>query len=184
MKKLIILTILVLLSNAALAVEPARIAVVNMQKLLESSTAAKDIRERAKKERDKYQALISKEEESLRKEEAKLQAQHTTLTQEMFAKKSREFKDKVAKVQRDFQEKRASHEETLKKSLDKVNREVFEIIDALAQEDGFDITIPTSQILYATEKLDITDKVLDRLNKKLPEVTKDKNTKKDNTKKK
>lgn len=169
MRKLLFL-LLVLLTNNAYSAEPARISVVDMQKLMNSSTAAMDIKERAKKERDSYQASISKEEDQLRKEEAKLQEQRSILTQEAFNDKARVFKDKVAKVQRNFQEKRAAQEESLKKSLDQVNQVVFEIIDSLAKEEGFDVTIPTSQILYATKSLDITEKVLERLNKKLPKL--------------
>lgn len=172
MKKLIILTALILLSGNAFANEPARIAVVDMQKLSDLSTASIGIKEQAKKERDKYQASISKEEEQLRKEEAKLQEQRTILTSENFAEKSRQFKDKVAKVQRDFQEKRAAQEEMLKKSFDQVNRVTYAIIDDLAKEEGFDITIPASQIFYYDKKFDITEKVLVRLNEKLPQLQK------------
>lgn len=184
MKKLLFLTILLLLSSNAYSAEPARISVVDMQKLMNASTAAMDIKAQAKKERDSYQASISKEEDQLRKEEAKLQEQRTVITQEAFNEKARKFKDKVAKVQRNFQEKRAAQEEELKKSLDQVNQVVFEIIDALAQEEGFDITIPTSQILYATKSLDITEKVLERLNKKLPKLEQNKASAKTESKKK
>jgi len=102
--------------------------------------------------------------------EAKLAEQRTLLTQDAFNEKRRQFNEKVTKVQHDFQEKRTSQEAALKKSLDQVNQVVFEIIDSLAQEEGFDIAIPTSQILYASKKLDITEKVLEQLNKKLPKL--------------
>lgn len=173
MKKLLLVAMLTFVCGGAIAAEPEKsekIVVVDMQKLLESSTAASSIKEQAKKERDSYQASVSKEEEQLRKEEAKLSEQRSILTQEAFAEKGRQFKDKVAKVQRDFQEKRAIQEQRLKQSLDQVNQVIFEIIDNLAQEQGFDIAVPTSQILYATKKLDITDKVLERLNQKLPQL--------------
>jgi hypothetical protein len=170
MKKLLLLLMFATLSGNVLAGEPAKVAVVDMQKLLDSSTAASGIKGQAKKEREQYQASVAKEEGSLRKEEAKLAEQRTLLTQEAFNEKRRQFNEKVTKVQHDFQEKRTSQEAALKKSLDQVNQVIFEIIDALAQEEGFDIAIPTSQILYAAKKLDITDKVLERLNKKLPQL--------------
>lgn len=183
MKKILFVIVLLMSSNAFALVEPAKIVVVDMQKLLESSTAAGGIKEQAKKERDSYQAAVSKEEEQLRKEEAKLAEQRTILTPEAFGEKSRQFKDKVAKVQRDFQEKRGAQEQTLKQSLDQVNQVIFEIIDNLAQEEGFDVAVPTSQILYATKKLDITDKVLERLNQKLPKLAPKSEEKKDDDKK-
>ncbi len=185
MKKIIIFIALAIFANTTFAYDPARIAVVDMQRLIDSSSAANSIKEQAKKERDVYQAEVSKEEEKLRKEEEKLNEQRSILTQEAYNEKRREFNDKLAKIQRDFQERRAKQEETLKKSLDQINQVIFEIIDGLAAENSFDIAIPTSQILYATKKLDITDQVLESLNKKLPKLSMSGgNQNKENSKKK
>lgn len=170
MRNLVILAILLLLSGNVFAQEPTRVAVVDMQKLIDSSTAAIDINAQAKKEHDQYQAAISKEEDSLRKEDAKLQEQRSLLTAEVYAEKSRKFKDKVTKAQRSFQEKMVARDEVIKKSFEQIRQATIEIIDSLAQEEGFDITIPKAQTLYATQKLDITDKVLERLNMKLPKL--------------
>ena len=168
MKKIFLLVALLVFSSNAFAIEPARIAVVDMQKLLDASTAASDIKEQAKQKRDYYQALVSAKEDALRKEEKKLSEQRSILTQDAFAEKSRVFQEKVVKVQRDFQEKRAAQETALKQALNQVNKAIFEIIDSLAKEEFFEIAIPTSQMLYASATLDITDKVLARLNLKLP----------------
>ncbi len=185
MKIIIFFITLLLLSGNSFAYDPAKVAVVDMQRLIDSSSAANSIKEQAKKERDVYQAEVSKEEEKLRKEEEKLNEQRSILTQDAYNDKRREFNDKLAKIQRDFQERRAKQEEILKKSLDQINQVIFEIIDGLAAEKSFDIAIPTSQILYATKKLDITDQVLESLNKKLPKLNlPNENQNKENSKKK
>lgn len=168
MKRILLFVILTLLSGNAFAIEAGKIAVVNMQRLIDLSTAASDIKEQAKKDRDAYQAMISKEEDVLRKEEAKLAEQRNILKQEVFAEKSRVFKDKVAKIQRDFQEKRAAQENALNQALGQVNKVIYDIIESLSIEESFDIAIPSAQILYGAPALDITDKVLARLNNKLP----------------
>ena len=40
----------------------------------------------------------------------------------------------------------------------------------LSKEQGFDVALPSSQVLYGKETLDISDEVLARLNKQLPKV--------------
>lgn len=146
------------------------IAVVDIQQVLQESKAAKDIREKIKNKRDKYQDEITKEEEKLREEEKKLASQRGVLSKEAFEQKREEFKEKLIKVQRDVQEKRANLDNTLSGSLAQVQKVVFEIIENLAKEKNFELAIPTSQILYAQKGLNITNDVLKRLDKKLPKV--------------
>jgi outer membrane protein len=171
MKKLSILLSVILLSlsfNASAA--ELKIAVVDIQAVLQESKAAKDIREKIKKKRDKYQDEITNEEEKLRSEEQKLASQSGVLSKEAFEQKREEFKEKLIKVQRDVQEKRANLDNDLSSSLGQVQAVVFEIIADLSKEKGFELAIPTSQILYSDEGLNITEDVLKRLNKKLPKV--------------
>jgi len=146
------------------------VAVVDIQHILQESTAATDIREQIKKKRDEYQENIKKQEEKLRKEEKKLMDQRSILSQEAFGQKRDEFKEKLMKVQRDVQEKRSQLDVALNKSLSEVQRAVYKIIDDLAQEKGFKIALPTSQVLFANESLSITNEVLSRINKDLPKV--------------
>ncbi|MDA0782002.1 MAG: OmpH family outer membrane protein [Rickettsiales bacterium] len=171
MKKTLILIFITLfnISSAATAAD-LKIAVVDIQQVLQDSKAANDIREKIKTKRDKYQDEITKEEEKLREEEKKLASQSGVLAQEVFEQKREEFKEKLIKVQRDVQVKRANLDNTLSGSLAQVQEVVFQIIEDLAKENGFEVAIPTSQILYANKSLNITDEVLKRLDKKLPKV--------------
>lgn len=180
MKKLLLLSIVILfnLSLNANAAEPeaaeSKIAVVDIQKVLEKSTAAVDIRDRIKKQRDKYQSEISKEEEKLRADEQKLATESSVLAKQAFEKKREEFKAKLIKVQKDVQDKRANLDSSLSSSLEQVQKVVFEIIAELASEKGFEVAVPASQILYWKPEVDITNEVLKRLDKKLPKVKADK----------
>ena len=171
MKKVFILLLVGLFHLSANAnAASLAIAVVDIQKVLQESKAAKDIREKIKAKRDKYQGEITKAEEKLREEEKKLASQSGVLSKEAFNQKREEFKEKLIKVQRDVQEKRANLDNTLSGSLAQVQQVVFEIIENLAKEKNFELAIPTSQILYARTGLNITDDVLKRLDKKLPKV--------------
>jgi len=175
MKKILIIVSVVLFNLCFdSSAHASKIAVVDIQKVLQESSAAKDIRNKIKQKRDKYQGEITKEEEKLRSAEKKLASQRGVISEEAFAQKREEFKEQLIKVQRDVQVKRANLDNSLASSLGEVQGVVFEIIGKLAKEKDFQVAIPTSQILYAEKSLNITAEVLKRLDKQLPKV---KNTK-------
>jgi outer membrane protein len=171
MKKIILIATLVFSNISFYAVaENNKIAVVDIQQVLEESTAAKDVKSQIKEKRDHYQTEITTEEDKLRQAEKKLSEQRAVLSKDAFEQKTEEFKEKLIVVQREVQEKRANLDSLLTNSLGKIQKSVFEIIEDISKEEGFDIAIPTSQILYANEKLNITTEVLKRLNKKMPSL--------------
>jgi len=154
------------LPSPALAEE--EISVVDMQMVMEKSQAAIDVRDQIKTKRDEYQAKITKQEDQLRNEEEKLSEQKTTLSPEAFEEARKKFKDKVLKAQRDVQSMRTKLDNSLNKSMGEVQKVILGIIVDLSKERGFKVSIPVSQILFADNKLDITNEVIERLNKKLP----------------
>lgn len=155
------------MSQAAFA---TTIAVVDIQKIMQEAKAAKHVKNEIQKKRDGYQASIKKQEDELRAAEKKLVEQRSLLSPEAFQEKKEEFKKKLLKVQRDVQNKRADLDKVLKDSLGEIRGKVISIIDNLSKAKGFDMAIPRSQILHADNSLDITNDVLDKLNKELPKV--------------
>ncbi len=170
--KTLLLFVFLASSNAAFSEEMHNIAVVNMQKVLEESSAAKTIKEQIRRKRDDYQAQITKQEEELRSSDKQLSEQRTILSPEAFEEKRKEFKEQLIEMQRDVQIKRAELDKSLGKSLNTVQTTVNEIIKNMAAERGFSIAIaiPSAQILYSSNDLDITEDVLKSLNQKLPDV--------------
>jgi outer membrane protein len=50
--------------------------------------------------------------------------------------------------------------------LGKFQRQIVEIINNLAKEEGFDLIVNDGAVVYASKQVDITDKVLSRLTSK------------------
>ncbi|MFW0777393.1 MAG: OmpH family outer membrane protein [Rickettsiales bacterium] len=146
------------------------IAVVNIQQVMKDSTAAKSVREQLEKKQKSFQAGITKKEKELKKEDQELAKQRNVLSKEAFEKKAREFRNKATNVQKEVQSKKALLDNAFERSLGDIQKATTEIIADLAEEKGFSVAVPTSQILYADSSLDISDEVLSRLNKKLPKV--------------
>ncbi len=146
------------------------IAVVNIQQVMKDSTAAKTVREQLESKQKSFQADITKKEEALQKEDKELGKQKTVLKKEAFEEKARAFRTKATDMQKDVQSKKALLDSAFERSLNDIQKVVTEIISDISKEKGFVIAVPTSQILYADTKLDISTEVLERLNKKLPKL--------------
>jgi Skp family chaperone for outer membrane proteins len=165
-----------LLAIAMLAYAPAAlaegnmIAVVNIQQIMKESTAAKSAREQLESKQKSFQAEITKKEETLKKEDQELAKQRNVLAKEAFEEKARAFRSKATEVQKEVQSKKAMLDNAFERSISDIQKATTEIIAELAKEKGFAVAVPTSQILYADTKLDISEEVLARLNKKLPKL--------------
>ena len=146
------------------------IAVVNIQQIMKDSTAAKSVREQLESKQKSFQADITKKEESLKKEDQELAKQKSVLAKEAFEEKARAFRSKATDVQKEVQSKKAMLDGAFERAIGDIQKATTDIIADIAKEKGFEIAIPTSQILYADSKLDISADVLEKLNKKLPKL--------------
>src|SRR6185369_13302394 len=146
------------------------IAYVNIQEIMRDSTAAKSVKEQLESKQKTYQSEMTKKEEALQKEDQELSKQRSVLSPEAFEKKAKEFKAKATSAQKDAQAKRDELYNASSGSLSEIQKTVFEIVSKIAKEKGYNIVIPSSELLYADSKLDITSDVLSKLNSTLPKV--------------
>ncbi|MCD6035284.1 MAG: outer membrane protein [Rickettsiales bacterium] len=162
------ITIGALTTSAQAAV--SEIAVVNVQSIIKSAAASQTIQKQLEAKRAQYQSEIDKQEESLRKQDAELSKQRNILSKEAYEQKVAEFKKHVAEVQKGVQTKRTKLDNAYAAALLEVQKVTVTIISEMASKEGFKVAIPTSQILYAQNGLDISDAVLAELNKRLTKV--------------
>lgn len=175
MKKITLIVLSILLFHMQAFAYDAKeaskaIAVVDIQKIMKDADAAKSINDQIEKKRSEYQKQISKQEDGLKKEHDDINKQQAVLAKDALENKMKDFNNKVASVQKDIQEKRVSLDEAFSNALGEVQNSLYNIIEEMSKEKQFVMAIPSSQILYAKDDMDITDEVLKRLNKKLPKV--------------
>ncbi len=178
MKKIHVMALALLamtgLATAASADEGNAIAVVNIGQVMRESTAAKMVREQLESKYKGFQADISKKQESLQKEDQELGKKKSVLSKEAFEEKASEFRKKVTEAQKDAQTKKVMFDNASARSSEEIQKAVTGIVAELAKEKGFVLAVssenPTSQILYADSKLDISAEVIKRLNDKLPKL--------------
>ncbi len=165
-----ITTLLALTFAPAAFADALPIATVNIQQVMHDSSAAKSVTDQLENKQKAFQVELKKKDEALQKEEQDLGKQKSVLSKEAFEEKTRAFRSKVTDIQKEVQSKKSLLDNAYARALNDIQKAINEIIADLAKEKSFQIAIPTSQLLYADNKLDITAQVLERLNKKMSKL--------------
>ncbi len=154
----------------SLAAEPAYIGVVDVQKLLSESKAAKDMQTKVKKHQDKFVEELRSQEEELRKQEKALVDQRATLKPEDFAKKRKEFEEELIKTRRSAQENKRELDKAAGKALNKLRAEIFKVVEKISEEDGYNLILSRQNVILGANAIDISEETLKRLDKAVQSI--------------
>lgn len=150
---------------------PATVAaVIDYQQILKDAKAARSIREQIESRRKDYQDEISEEEQRLREADQAFAKQSSIMSPEARAEKRREFEKEVVEVQRLVQERRNELDRASAMALNEVKEVLIEIVTGMADERGFNLVLPSSEVLFFSRRIDLTEEVLTELDARLPHV--------------
>jgi Skp family chaperone for outer membrane proteins len=149
---------------------PTVAAVIDYQRILRDAAAARSIREQIESRRKAYQGEISKEEQRLYEADKAFAKQRSLLTPEAFADKRQAFEEDVSEVQQLVQQRRRELDRVAEVALNEVKDALIEIVTGIAGERGFNLVLPSSEVLFFARKIDLTEEVLAKLDAMLPDV--------------
>ena len=165
-----LLAVLAISAFALPAQAETKIGIVNIQKIMNDSTAAKSVRDQLQSKQKSFQAELDAKEKELLKEDQELVKQRSNMDKAAFEAKVNAFREKAAKAQGDIRTKKASLDQVFSTALEQIQTAVINITSEVAREKQLTVVISSAQVLYGDSSLDITDEVLSRLNKKLGSV--------------
>jgi outer membrane protein len=149
---------------------PTVAAVIDYQRILQEARAARSIREQIERRRTAYQEEIGQEEQRLREVDQAFAKQRSLLTPEALAEKRREFEQEVVEVQKIVQERRRRLDRASGAALNEVKQALIEIVTGIAEARGFNLVLPSSEVLFFARTIDLTEEVLAQLDQRLPSV--------------
>lgn len=152
---------------------PTSIAVVDVRALLTESSAAKNIQEQIKKQRDAFLADLGKEEKELREQEKNLVEEQGKLPAEEFEKKRKSFEEKLLTTRRDAQTKKRDLEVAAGKATEKLRNEITKVVQKIADEKGYNLVISAQDVLIGADSLNITDEAMKDLNDAVSKIALD-----------
>jgi Skp family chaperone for outer membrane proteins len=156
--------------EAGAPLAPAVVAVIDYQRLLRESDAARSIRAQVETRRQAYEAEVEAERQRLAEADRRLNEARDELTPEAYRERRRAFEEDVAVVQRLVQERRRELDEASSAAFQRIRDTVVQIIDASSERYRFNLVLPRSEVLVFSPEIDLTAEVMTELNARLPRV--------------
>jgi Skp family chaperone for outer membrane proteins len=156
---------------AAPAAKPAPVVrIVDIQEVMERSTAVQGIRRELDAYRKKYDDEFAAKEKILKDEERELVRQQSLIDGAAYREKVQEFQQKFTDFQRDLKNRQQLLQNAYATALNQVTVQIQKIWAAVAEAEGATLLLPRGQVLLFSPGYDVTPEVIDRLNKALPSV--------------
>ena len=145
---------------------PARVAVVDVQKVLTQSTAGKAAYEKLKKMQEDRLNKAKQMDEEMKKLESDLNTKRISLAEDKLAEMSKQLADKKIAMQRYAQDADREIGEARDRELQALQVKIEPVIDAIGKEMGLALIFNKfeSGLVYASDAVEITDTVIKRFN--------------------
>jgi len=153
---------LVLSITNANAEEPVRIAFVNTPQVLEQVPQAESVRNTLQSEFAPRDAKLVAEQKKVKELEDKLSRDSAIMSNEGRRKLERDILSQKREIKRARDEFTEDFNIRRNEELSKMQREIALSIVSLAKEKGYDLILE-SGVIYASDRVDITTEVIDRL---------------------
>ena len=146
-------------------------AVIDMKVVLSKSSAFTTLQKEIQTLEKNYKEEIQNEENLLKKEQEKLVAQKSVLSAEEYKEKEDTFKQKVNKIQGKVEKIRRELESTMAKGMQIIQQEAVKHMKEIAKKEGYLLVFDANTTVISADRINISNIVVDKLNKSLPKIT-------------
>lgn len=157
-------------ATAAAAPAAPTFGVVDMNKVLQTTNAAKDVISQMESKRKEFQAQIAKEEEGLRTMEKDLAKQKETLAKEAFEEKYKALQEKFVQEQKMVQDRKRILDQAFSGALSNLRRESAKVVAGIAKDKHYSAVLTQDAVMISVPELDITDLVIEQMNKDVKKI--------------
>lgn len=150
-----------------------RIAVVRMDAIQSDAKALQDLRKQKENYENKLRSELEKQQKDLEKEKAEIEKSQDVLSREALQRRVVEYQGKVGKLQRDLTERAQSIDASFQRALAQIQEKHLDpIVEAIIAKKNLSLVIDGrfARTGANVENLDITDDVVNSLNKKVSSV--------------
>jgi len=148
-----------------------KIAVVDVQRILQESLAARSVQKQLETQRAKFQAEIAEREKQLHESDAELkELRNTNANDEKLNEREQQLRQRFNEMERDVQGKRHALDEGFTNSMGVVRNGLLDVVHEIAKNRGVQAVLLKQQALWYDPSLDMTDEVLAQLNARLIDV--------------
>ena len=166
-----IAAILALGGNPAVGADAPKIAVVNLQTVLETSVAGKAAQSELKAQRDKLEADLKQKGGEIQELEKRLQREAMVMSKETREEKERELRIKASDFQALQKSYRGDLQDLERKLMGQLQKDVSDLVNDIAKKEGYILVISNIGVIYSQPAIDITNRLIQELNAKAGKKT-------------
>ncbi len=168
MKKFLVSMAVAALAIPALAQSsaPARVAVIDVNRVLSSSTAGKTAAAKLKQLQEDKMARAQKLDEEIKTLDNDINTKKISLSEEKLTDMAKQLSDKKIAMQRFAQDADRELGEARDRVMAELNQKIMPVVDQIGKEMGLAAIFNKfeSGLIYASDAIDITDVVIKRFN--------------------
>jgi outer membrane protein len=141
-----------------------RIAIIDFQRILDTSKAGKAAQETINQEGRQMEAELKAKGDALEQMKEQLQKDALVMNKETREEKEREFRIQVNDFRESQQEFAQKARQLQIRAMSKIRNEVDTLAKAFAEEKGFTLMIEKQEagVIYAPAQIDVTDEIIRR----------------------
>lgn len=160
MKILIAIMAVALVSAKANA--DVKIGYVDMQKAIQATKAGQKAKKDLEAEFEKRKKTLQSKENNLKKMGEELEKKAMVLSEDVRAKKQKEFQTSMMEFQQTVQKNQKEIQEQERKLTEPILKKLQVVIEDMAKKDAYTVILEKREngVLWAQKELDITDKVV------------------------
>ncbi|MGC9457299.1 MAG: OmpH family outer membrane protein [Halothiobacillaceae bacterium] len=162
MKRFLLVVALIFGASQAVAAQELKIGFVNSAVILDQAPQAEVARRELEREFSGREKQIIEAQQEAQALEERLSRDAITMSDSERARQERELNRAMRDLQRMQNEFREDLNLRKNEELGRLQRQVLETIQSMAREEGYDLILAEG-VVYAGDRVDLTDEVLDRL---------------------
>jgi len=150
----------------AIGADASKIAVVNLQTVLETSVAGKAAQNELKTQKDKLEADLKQKGNELQELEKRLQREAMVMSKETREEKERELRIKASDIQALQKKYRSDLQDLERRLMGQLQKDISDIVAEIGKKEGYQLIVSNIGVLYSQPAMDITNRLIQDLNAK------------------
>jgi outer membrane protein len=148
------------------AADVAKIGVVDLQRVLETSAPGKSAQSDIKKQKDEMEKDLQQKGAAIEQIRQRLEREAMVMSKETREEKEREARIKLNDFKSLQKRYRADLQVLEQRLVNQIREDVLSLVDEIGKKEGYLLIISEIGVLYAPKTIDITDKLIQQLNKR------------------
>lgn len=150
--------------------ETVSLGVVDTNKVMSASLAAKSVAEELEKKRKEFAAQVSKEQDNLRSAGKKFEEQQASLDKDQLEARRKKLNEQHFTLQKKMQNREKLLNTALNQSLGTLRKETRKVVEEIALERKLSAVLTQDAVILSVSQMDITPEVLKRLNARVKTI--------------